>query len=293
MADDYGFVAYIDEAGDPGLNKVLPIDADGASEWLVLAATLISKKHEPDVSRWGKEFLSQCGGKQQNYFHFRKANDMNKEFACERLSALPVRNFVVCSNKKNMKGHMNKFAAAKNVELAVKIRNSNWLYYWIARVLLEKVTRFASWYAEKNSLDNKSIKFEFSQRGGIRYDEVLAYFQLLRENDFYGTQTVVFDQIKWDVIDESLIEVHPHTHRAGLIMPDIVASSFYMACDKYERGLPCDPRKALRLKPRMAKYGDVPKNKSAGYGVKLMPNTHKAKLEGDQQQLFREYGYPF
>lgn len=37
----YGYIAYIDEAGDPGLNKVRPIDANGASEWLILSAVVI------------------------------------------------------------------------------------------------------------------------------------------------------------------------------------------------------------------------------------------------------------
>ncbi len=293
MSLNYGFVAYIDEAGDPGLKKVIPLDKDGASEWLILSATLIRTELEKDVPQWGREFLSQCGGKQQNFFHFRKANDNNKLFACERLSALPVRNFVVCCNKKNMRGYNNRLAAKRNVDLDAHIKNANWFYYWVARILLEKVTNFASWYADKKGMEDKHIKFEFSQRGGIRYDEVLAYMQLLRENDHYGTQTITYDQIDWSVVDECLIEVHPHTHRAGLIMPDIVASSFYMACDKYERGLPCQPQQAFRLGPRMARRYDNRKSTAAGFGVKLMPNHRTAKLESDQQQIFKKYGYKF
>src|SRR5215211_7450836 len=33
------YIAYIDEAGDPGLTRVRPQDPNGSSEWLVLGAT--------------------------------------------------------------------------------------------------------------------------------------------------------------------------------------------------------------------------------------------------------------
>jgi len=35
-----GYVVYIDEAGDPGLTRVRPIDENGASDWIVLRAVL-------------------------------------------------------------------------------------------------------------------------------------------------------------------------------------------------------------------------------------------------------------
>lgn len=289
----YGYIAYIDEAGDPGVKTVKPIDKNGASEWLVLAASVIRTDFEAEVPSWGREFLTQCGGQQQKYFHFRKANEQNKLLACERLSALHVRNFVVCSNKKNMRGYKNPIAAKRNVDLAANPHNSNWFYFWVTRVLMEKITSFVSWHSMKNYGEIRKIKFEFSQRGGIRYDELKGYFQVLQENDERGNQTVTYDTINWSTVDYDLIEVHPHTHRAGLILPDIVASSFYMACDKHERGRPCQPQLALRLAPRMALKFDNKNSASAGFGVKLMPSQKVAKLESDQQQVFKRYGYRF
>ena len=108
-----------------------------------------------------------------------------------------------------------------------------------------------------------------------------------------GTQKANFDSINWGCVDLDLIEVYPHTHRAGLIMPDIVASSFYMACDKYERGLPCDPEPAVRLMPRMALKFDNQQSTCAGMSVKLMPAQRQAKLDGEQQVVFKLYGYRF
>jgi len=37
----YGYVAYIDEAGDDGLRAVKPISNPGSSEWLVLSAVVL------------------------------------------------------------------------------------------------------------------------------------------------------------------------------------------------------------------------------------------------------------
>lgn len=295
MADNksYGYVAYIDEAGDPSVRTVKPIDPNGASEWLVLAATLVRTEYESKVPRWGREFLTQCGGRQQKHFHFRNANKQNKLLACERLSALHVRNFVICSNKKNMRGYKNPIAAKRNIDLAENPFNSNWFYFWVTRVLMEKVTTFAAWHSMKNYSKIRKVKFEFSQRGGIRYDELEQYFKLVQQNDMLGKQTANYDTIVWDTIDYDLIEVHPHTHRAGLIMPDIVASSFYMACDKHERGKPCDVSNAIRLAPRMAKKFDATRKEAAGFGVKLMPSTRVAKLDGDQSLIFKRYGYRF
>ncbi|MGJ8562838.1 MAG: DUF3800 domain-containing protein [Alphaproteobacteria bacterium] len=289
----YGYIAYVDEAGDPGVKTVKPIDKNGASEWLVLAASVIRVDFESEVPSWGREFLSQCGGRQQKHFHFRNANDQNKLLACERLSALHVRNFVVCSNKKNMRGHKNPAAAKRNVDLAANPHNSNWFYFWVTRVLMEKVTNFVAWHSKKNYGEIRKIKFEFSQRGGIRYDELNAYFEQLQDNDKRGTQTANYDTINWSTFDSDLVEVHPHNHRAGLILPDIVASSFYMAADKHERGLACNPTYALRLKPRMAIKFDNKNGTPAGFGVKLMPAQRAARLDGDQQQVFKKYGYRF
>ena len=42
----YKYIAYIDEAGEVGLNRVLPFDRSGSSEWLILAAVVVSLESE-------------------------------------------------------------------------------------------------------------------------------------------------------------------------------------------------------------------------------------------------------
>jgi hypothetical protein len=45
-------LAFIDEAGDPGLNTVRPIDPNGGTEWLCLAAVVIRAKQDADLAGW-------------------------------------------------------------------------------------------------------------------------------------------------------------------------------------------------------------------------------------------------
>jgi hypothetical protein len=43
----YDYVAFIDEAGDPGISKVRPLDANGGSEWLMIGGVHADRGDEP------------------------------------------------------------------------------------------------------------------------------------------------------------------------------------------------------------------------------------------------------
>jgi hypothetical protein len=45
---DYEYIAYIDESGDQGLERVKPLDANGSSEWLIVSAVVIRKQNEAE-----------------------------------------------------------------------------------------------------------------------------------------------------------------------------------------------------------------------------------------------------
>ncbi len=62
IPDPY-YVAFIDEAGDPGLKAVRPIDPVGATEWLCLGAVVIRAKHELEATNWVRTILSKTGCK--------------------------------------------------------------------------------------------------------------------------------------------------------------------------------------------------------------------------------------
>lgn len=290
---DYDYIAYIDEAGETGLTKIATRDDKGSSEWLILSATVIAARREQQVLEWSRQITNQCSGRQSKTFHFRKANDNQQIAACEFVSGLPVRHFVVCCHKRNMRGYSNPAAARANEHLAgYSPQKTGWFYYWPTRLLLERVTE---WVKNRSLLDYgepRQLYLEFSERGGVRYDEMSGYLIHLKDQAASGTTYLTRGQIDWDVLAPDSFSVFRHYTRAGLVMPDIVASAFFKAVEKHTRPKGIDTRMAKALAPRMATQltrAPSPYN----FGVKLMPHENVVRMDADQKQIFQYYGYVF
>lgn len=277
----YDYVAYIDEAGDPGLNKVRPIDADGASEWLVLSAVVIQAKREAGVVEWVDAIRQGIGITQRRYLHYRDLSDTRKRAVTRCISELPLRGFAICSNKKNMRGYRNA-----NAE---KIPSQQWFYNWCLRLLLERVTAFCADHSMKEWGGLRKIKVEFSRRGGHRYSQTRAYHYYLRHQQQSAGLYLTKRQPVSGMLETDLMEDHPHQNRAGLQLADAIASAFYQAIDCLGPGAwVVDPAKLLS--PIMAKENDNPRD----FGVALFPTPPwKAKLSADQRTIFEHYGYDF
>lgn len=108
---DFGYIAYIDEAGDPGLKTVRPPDKNGASEWLVLSAVVMKAERELKVVDWVRDLIDNLDIRQRRDLHYRTLSPTRKRVAGERIAQLPLRGFAICSNKKSMRGHHNPRAA--------------------------------------------------------------------------------------------------------------------------------------------------------------------------------------
>lgn len=277
----YEYIAYIDEAGDDGLASIRPLNPKGSSEWLIVSAVVVKANREDEVKTWVDDIIDGLWRFHGRGLHFKKFNENKKAYVTECLSSLSARYFVVCSNKKNMQGYTNP--------LADKIPSKNWFYCWMTRLLLERVTDWVSWRSMKDFGEIKKVKIEFSNRGGLSYSQMAAYFQWI---NYQGSNTFLrFGKIHWNTIDYDLLKVYPHYDRAGLQLADVVASAFFKACDIHNTG-GCDPRFAMLLRSRMARFQDKPSELHAGYGVKLMPSLRGAKLLSEQEVIFRHYGYP-
>jgi hypothetical protein len=278
---EYNYVAYIDEAGDPGLNKVRPIDPDGASEWLILSAVVIQAKREPHVVSWVDAIRDGIGVKQRRYLHYRDLSDTRKRTVAKCMAELPIRGFAVCSNKKNMRGYRNSRAE--------KIPSQQWFYNWCVRLLLERVTAFCAEHSQREHGELKRIKIEFSRRGGHRYSQTKAYHYYLRHQQQSAGLYLTKREPITSMLNTDLMEDHPHQTRAGLQLADAVASSFYQAIDCLGQGRwLIDP--ARKLEPIMAKE----KGHTRNFGVALFPTPPwKAELTPDQRLIFEHYGYEF
>lgn len=284
MASDqteYGYVAYIDEAGETGLAKIRPIDENGSSEWFMLSAVVLRAKWEHDVVDWVREIRDGIGIKQRPDLHYRTLSPTRKVAACTRIAKLPLRSFVIASNKKNMRQYRN--------ERAAKVPSQQWFYNFCIRLLLERVTAFCAERSHRDYGEKRPVKIEFSRCGGHRYSQTRAYqyyLGLQQEGDtvYLKKRQPVRGMIRMDLMFD-----YPHDERAGLQLADIVASAFYQASDASGPGEWCIDA-ASALAPIMAKENGSPRD----FGVALFPTPDwKADLTPDQQAVLRAYGYDF
>jgi len=279
---EYEFIAYIDEAGDPGLKNVRPVDEKGSTEWMTVSAVVVSRSRESDIFGWVADINRKIGETNTQVIHFKDLTKENRLTVAEAVAELPVRLFVVASNKKNMRRHQN--------ENASKIPSKQWFYNWLVRIVVERVTDWCGRRADRNNLPRRHVKFVFSQSGGHSYSQTAAYHALLKRQSRGGRPFLSKWVPRWDVMSMHLVEHYPHYQRAGLQLADVVASSFYQAIDNLDTG-PCDTSFAEALRPRMAHtatgfYDD--------YGVVLQPTPcWKADISADQKKIFEFYDYDF
>lgn len=283
---DYDYVAYIDEAGDPGLNKVAPRTPGGSSEWIIVSAALIPAELESEVGEWVAELMQAMNSHQMRDLHFQKLGDSRKALACSYLAEKNVRLFAVVSNKQNMEGWQNPRAA--------KIPSDNWFYCWLTRILLERVTHAVYAASIQRFGEARKVKIEYSERGGLRYSQMNAYYEWLKIKSAAGRVSlfIPFGDFEYSVLHPDLMRVYNHAERDGLKLPDIVASAFFKAVDVHQTNA-CDPTFAKLLSPKMARAPGT--QQIAGYGVKLMPSwkvLDRFKVPEEQRSILRHFGYP-
>jgi hypothetical protein len=275
-----GYIAYIDEAGDDGLTRVKPLDPNGASEWMVLSAVLIRSDREASVLAWVKEIITKIEQHQIRHLHFRELRDAKRIAVVNHIAGLPVRIFTVASNKRNMRGYANHSAAL------AKINVTAWFYCWLSRVLIERVTDYCNRKSIRDHGEIKSIRFEFSARGGVRIDDVARYLKYLKNQDEIGLLYNDFWVPAWPVIDFDEIYSHPAKARAGLQLADCTASAFFQALEMSNEGN-VKPDYAKLLIPRVARSK---KERIYDFGLKIWPGHARDLVQPQQQEILDFYG---
>lgn len=279
---DYEFIAFIDEAGDPSLKRVRPIDEKGGTEWMVISAVLVSRDHEQDLDTWLQETATRISDPGAKVLKFTKRTPEQRLVICKHMAELPMRIFVVASNKRNMRRHRNT-----NAE---KIDSKQWFYNWLTRLLVERITDYCHRRADRHGLQRRHVKFVFSKAGGHSYSQTRAYLQYLKMQSVGRTTFLSRRTVEADVLDWLLFEEFEHYKRAGLQYADIPAGAFYQAIDNLDTG-PCDTRYAEALSPRMAMDAS---NAIRDYGVTIQPYKEwLIPISEDQREIFRFYGYSF
>lgn len=273
----YDYVLFIDEAGDDGLTRVRPIDPNGASEWLVISGLLVRAEDEGRCRDWLDEIRRDIDATQSTTLHFKKLSPSKRLRAAIMLSELDVRLFVVCSNKKNMRGYRNSRAEAAG--------GKQWFYNWVVRVLMERATEYCLNNSVRRLKRTGRMKVLFSARGGHSYGQTKAYWELLRAQ---GKPYLSNYKIRFEVLSYGLVDYVPHYMHSGLQLADIVASAFYQAVETSSRRWSTDSAKALS--PRMAKVS----SRVVDIGLVLQPHRiDEIGLTSEQKEIFQHFGYVF
>ncbi|MGE7153125.1 DUF3800 domain-containing protein [Methylorubrum rhodesianum] len=274
----YRYVAFIDEAGDDGLRSVKPIDPNGGTEWFILSAVVIRASRENEPRIWVRDVLQSIDSDKSKDLHFNRLSPDQKEKTCAIISDLPIRCFVVASNKKNMRHYLNRKAA--------RVPSRNFFYCWMTRLLLERVTEYCGAVNEREDADGAKIKFVFSQSHRMSYSQFRAYLHWIKLQSIGGSLHLDKGDLDWSVVDIDLVEAHPHKTRAGLMLADVVASAFFQGVTLRDDQT-CRPEYAKLLAPRVAKKNGT----ASGFGLKAMPpRLHTAALTDAQAELFEYYG---
>lgn len=279
MAPPVGYVAFIDEAGDDGLQSIKTNGTPGASEWLAISAVVVRIEREQEVVGWVRNILDLVKQPQMRYLHFRDLKDPKKHLVCQEMAKLPVRLFTLLSHKKNMEKRRNL-----NAERA-KVNRTAWFYVWCTKLLLEEVTDFCGRHSRAHYGEPHVVKCEFSQRGGVNLDDVQSYYKYIKEQALLGLSFNDTFPLDWDVVNHEEMFIHPNSMRAGLQLADGLASAFFAAVERAPDGT-TKPDFAKHLLPRICR--DRRKH-SYMYGLKVLPRWKPPTLEPAQKAIFDFY----
>jgi hypothetical protein len=274
----YGFVAYFDESGDDGLKRVRPMHPTGSSEWFVLSAMVVRASNESAVGRWQQDIRAKIGQTQRTDIHYRDLSPTKRLIACTEIATRPVRCFVAMSNKKNMPGYANPRCW----------QEKNYFYWWMTRLLLERLTAFCAKQSRMLYGGPRPIKMIFSQRGGMTYERLTTYLNLLRFENEIGHVRLDHGMLDWSVVDLKQIRDVAHKNDAGLQLADCSAGAFYQAVS-LDGQRQCQTDYATALIPRLYRS---PRGRILGYGVKVMPQFRLMKLLPQQRAIFEALGFP-
>lgn len=280
----YEYIAYVDEAGDPGLRKIESETNTGASEWFILGCALIRRRNEELLAVTNERWRSELGVRQRDFIHYKDLNSARRLKICDLAGNNENVLFSVCSHKRNMEGYRNERAHQKT-------QDPNWFYNFMARVLFERVSDFVYRDSIKNYGAPKKIKIVFASRGIQRFSTFGAYIELLKAQTRGNALKLSRRKIVPDVLDCMLVSSAAAKENPGLQIADVVASAFFDAVND-TNGKLCKADFAQALAPRVAFERRQSSKQFADYGVVLMPTSGaRAKISESQKAAFRFYGY--
>ncbi|MCX7566815.1 DUF3800 domain-containing protein [Sulfitobacter sp. F26169L] len=287
---NYHYILYIDEAGDDKTHDLKPKNPNGNSEWLCLGGYLIRYEAMATLDDRRDCIYKSFGGQTGSPLHFRKHKPWNRLKIAKALGNHSARAFVVCSFKKTMVGHKNHRAAAAGTASS----NRQYLYNFVARLLLERVSEFVTNDAEKQGIPDPKIKIVMASRRGHHFGHFKAYVLQLIRQAMAKTTFLNAKEINPQLFAYSLIARFPASSLAGLQLADAVVSATFQSIERSSPNYHDKPARLLRkiiAGKRRWPNGPILRN-NVGLTVFPVKNSHRY-LDEDQKAFFSEFGYDF
>lgn len=270
---------HIDEAGDPGIRDGLSY-RPGRHEWLCLGAAVVRYGRRESPVRWVQEMRELAATRQSPQLHFTRITPARRKSVCEHLATKPLKAFCIASHKSNMRDHINPRLG--------KLERADQFYNWCTRLLLERITRWATDWHKSEGTQLEPLHVVFAQRGGHDYDHMFSYFETLRMQVAARTLILSGGGLQPPMLEQSHWEVEPAEKVAGCQIADTIASAVYQGANAASPVWDMAPAQAL-LPIVSVERASV----AANLGLTVWPLPHQAPVPEESRPFFNFFGYKF
>ena len=282
------YTLFVDEAGDDKVERLKPDFPQGSSEWLCLGGYLMRAEAETGLDRRRDKILRAIHGHPGGILHFRNQKKWNRPKAAKALASptFAARAFVVCSYKKTLLNHQNARVATASGN------QRDYLYNFVTRLLLERVTRYVVNAAPRHGIENPVLRIVMASRKGHHFGQFKAYVLKLINQATGGTTYLDTREIDASVLRYNLIERAPVSQMAGLQLADVMVSAFFQSIEQASPNYA--DKVALHLWPLMAerKAQFSRRLTKSNEGVTFYPDRQAVHFLTDEQaEFFEHFGY--
>ncbi|MDR0967470.1 MAG: DUF3800 domain-containing protein [Rickettsiales bacterium] len=208
------FVAYIDESGDCGLKGNA-----GSSQWFVMSAYIVPISQDILLNRYCVDIKNKIASGLKE-IHMKKMSYEERMFVNNEIKNIPhSRCITVLSHKQSALG---------------RFQNSDTYYNYIARHLIEKITKCCSDWRTTNPGGDGCVRIVFSHRKHMNYEKFRQYLNNLKYNELKNRLEC---GINWNLIKIDETQDSPSVKSAGLQFADAVAHSFFKNVEKNKYGM--------------------------------------------------------
>lgn len=278
------YIIYIDEAGDAAIDQQNSQLNGKHTEWLCMGGYLVTKDHDNNLRSVCDELAELIGGQTGQTLHFRNYSNKNKLKICEALGTKTARAFIVCSYKDTLRNYDNPKASRAGTVTS----DRDYVYNYLVRILLERVTEFVQLDAFEKKIKNPKLKIVLSYRKGHNFNHLKQYIrQIARQAEnksTYQKTRVICPEV---LANDTIVTKDPKKE-PGLQLADIVTSAVYFSIDTDKQKEFNEPI-ALQLWKVIAKGKH--NERRANEGLTLFPPNSIKLLSKKQVEFFHHFGY--